>query len=124
MDSKINPNQNNGTNCPGSKHNSQEYYNTTDLQSILLEQSMATASTQTKEIYNIFLLAHKLGLPLEVTPSQIWDSLGRKFLLTSVRRSVTTLTKQGKLIKTPRKYIGVYGAPEYAWGISAEGVAL
>jgi DNA-binding transcriptional regulator PaaX len=37
------------------------------------------------------------------------------FPLTSVRRALTNLSKQGKLIKTDEKKKGIYGRDEFIW---------
>jgi len=45
--------------------------------------------------------------------------LERQWLLTSIRRAITSLTDQGLLEKTSRKVIGPQGRPEYQWKIGA-----
>jgi len=42
-------------------------------------------------------------------------------LLTSVRRSITNLTKSGRLTKTKEKKTSIYGRPEYVWEFNLEG---
>ena len=42
-------------------------------------------------------------------------------LLTSVRRSITNLTKVGRLKKTGVKKTSIYGRPEYVWELSLRG---
>ena len=50
------------------------------------------------------------------TPSEIAAQVfGGMVPLTSVRRAMTDLTKDGRLIKTEKKREGVYGRPEYCW---------
>jgi hypothetical protein len=49
-------------------------------------------------------------------PSAIHHRLfGPSTPLTSIRRAITDLTSDGKLVKTDRKVKGRYGRPEYCW---------
>ena len=51
------------------------------------------------------------------TPSEVvW--IFENTPLTSVRRSMNTLTKQGKLIKTDEQRMGPYGRPETVWRLA------
>jgi hypothetical protein len=40
---------------------------------------------------------------------------GRKIPLTSVRRAISTLTREGVLKKTDKQRTGYYGKREYMW---------
>jgi len=53
------------------------------------------------------------------TPSQVNHYCLPNAPLTSVRRSMNTLTKQGKLIKTDEQRMGPYGRPETVWRLAA-----
>jgi transcription initiation factor IIE alpha subunit len=37
--------------------------------------------------------------------------------LTSIRRAITRLSYQGRIVKTDRQREGLYGKPEYIWEI-------
>lgn len=56
-----------------------------------------------------------------MTPSQAerrlkqLELIGKNTPLTSIRRSINTLTEEGKLRKTTSKVTGPYGRPEYKW---------
>lgn len=50
-----------------------------------------------------------------LSPSQIWEKLDRKWLLTSCRRSLSNLAYRGCLIKTNQSRLGPYGKPESLW---------
>ena len=52
------------------------------------------------------------------TPSDIQSLALHEAPLTSVRRSMNTLTKQGKLIKTDETHMGPYGRPETIWRLA------
>tara|TARA_Y100000356_G_C11036922_1_gene171400 strand:+ start:189 stop:521 length:333 start_codon:yes stop_codon:yes gene_type:complete len=52
------------------------------------------------------------------SPSMIWNrmnTLGRKIPLTSVRRAMTVLTRNGHLMRLHRQVKGEYGKSEYMW---------
>lgn len=89
------------------------YYNTTSEKGQQLEIFALKAEKQDLKVLAAFVKYKRL------TPS---NCLTLVFLnvnvpLTSVRRSITNLTKAGKLIKTNEKAIGIYGRPEYIWQI-------
>ena len=42
--------------------------------------------------------------------------------ITSIRRSISDLTKKGLLIKTNKKKIGTYGRPNYTWKYNTKNV--
>ena len=57
------------------------------------------------------------------TPDQIHNKLfGPLTPITSVRRSITTLTANGYLRKTEIKKEGRYGKPNYAWILNSQEV--
>jgi hypothetical protein len=57
----------------------------------------------------------------EFSPSQVLKKLINSNLInngtpiTSIRRSISDLTKEGKLIKTSNKVPGMFGRPEHTW---------
>ena len=51
------------------------------------------------------------------SPSMVLKSIRGRFLLTSVRRAITNLTKAQKLVKTEKKAIGNYGRKENIWQV-------
>lgn len=94
------------------------YYNTTNEIGNDLKESRSKANTQDNDILEYFKKNE------ECSPSQVWKVLREKELdkdgvttmpLTSVRRSITNLTKKGYLEKTTDKRKGIYGKPEYIW---------
>jgi Fe2+ or Zn2+ uptake regulation protein len=91
------------------------YFDTTKLAKKELLDANAEATAQENNILQIF----KKHSPL--SPSDVWRIYERNFgsiLLTSVRRSITVLTKKGLLTKTNLQKISVYNAKEFIWKIN------
>jgi DNA polymerase (family 10) len=89
------------------------YFNTTDIKGEPLHEANLKSRIQNEEILKIYLAYGD-----KLTPCECWDKLGGdKFApLTSIRRGITTLTKQGRLLKLKeKKPKGVYGKPAYYW---------
>lgn len=90
------------------------YFNTTHETGITRIHYEAAAETQNDRVL-AFYAAHPGDL---LAPSTVWRETGLEsedVPLTSVRRSITTLEKAGKLAKTGIKRQGVYGRPETCW---------
>ena len=90
------------------------YYNTNSEEGSTLNRSRRKASNQSDLILNIF----------ESDPSVEWtahemlhhlSAVGIDWPITSVRRAMTNLTKDGKLIKTKNLRKGGYGKLTYTW---------
>lgn len=91
------------------------YFNTTNESGTTLKNNVAKAKSQEEEILIIFSEYNKVLNG--VAPTQLY-ALTDHYPLTSVRRALTNLTKQGKLIKTNEKRIGMYGRSEYVWKLN------
>lgn len=92
------------------------YWNTTSLTGRELASAVAAATCQDAAILAIFIAQ---GAPL--SPSQVREHcarMGRDWLLTSVRRSITNLTARKLLIRTGDKVRGAYGMPEHLWALA------
>ena len=91
------------------------YYNTTQEQGSNLYRSW----TKTVKQDELILLVFARNKKLIFTPFQIQDILNedfdRMFPITSVRRSINTLTEIDALEKTPIKRKGDYGRANYCW---------
>lgn len=88
------------------------FYPTTPLSADQLRGAIATAEMQDEAVLAIF---RSTSQPL--APSQVWRigcDGGRAWLLTSVRRSINTLTNAGVLARTPELHSGPYGRPEHS----------
>lgn len=89
------------------------YHNTTHVEGTELRTRTAKASAQQAEVLAYFRTQRI------ASASQVHKGLGERFLLTSVRRSITNLTKSGVLAKTSHKAMGPFGANEYLYAIRA-----
>ncbi len=83
------------------------YHRTTPLQVGELAERERKAKTQEDKILNLF---KETIFPM--TASMVWKYLGQKGPLTSYRRGMSDLVKEGKLIKTDLTRTGIYGHPE------------
>lgn len=87
------------------------FFNTTNIQGDALIKARYKAGTQNQIIHEVF----RQNPRREMTPFEVNKILGNKYPITSVRRAISTLTKDGELIKTKTRKIGDYGARCYAW---------
>lgn len=85
------------------------YHNTVPLHGKELTEANNRAAKQDALVLKCF----RPGL--ELSPDQVHLMLGQQFLLTSVRRSFCNLTKEGKLLKTGKQRIGMYGVNVNLW---------
>lgn len=88
------------------------YYNTTKESGTTLKNNVAKAKSQEVIIYSEFLSGK------EINPKELFNTFSKQMPITSIRRALTNLTKQGKLIKTDEKRIGMYGRSEYVWKLN------
>lgn len=87
------------------------YFNTTGQLGLELVQSKAKALTQEQIIMAIFQANRNIAM----TPETVLKQTGKRWPLTSVRRAITCLTKDGKLTKTDSMVKGNYGAKVHCW---------
>lgn len=90
------------------------YWNTTRLSGADLRDAVQSADKQDAAVLAIFdsRPGHNLS------PSQVWRigcDLGVRWLLTSVRRSMTNLTEARELVKLDDRIDGTYGRKEFVW---------
>ena len=87
-----------------------KFYNTVGLTGEALANATIRSGTQAEVVLGYFRL---MG---EASPSQVWgDSFDEATPITSIRRQITNLTKDGLLVKTGEKTEGLYGLDEYIW---------
>ena len=96
------------------------HYNTTNETGEVLKQYSRKARNQEEVVLEIFKKYRRL------TASECHAFFMRYTTvfgvpLTSIRRSITDLTKAGKLLKTGVKKEGQFGRSEYVWMINPEG---
>lgn len=101
------------------------YYDTTHLKYHLSKEAY-------KEQHRLFLLKNcrqevailKIAEGMahgRFSPSQMLQRLeecGRNIPITSVRRAISDLTRNGDLVKTDKQVMGIYGRKEYVWELA------
>lgn len=88
------------------------FHNTTPLTGEQLAIAFAVAENQDQIVMRI------MDDGVSRTPSQVWQlgyHMGRQWLLTSVRRSMSNLEHAGALTKLDEQRDGPYGRPERVW---------
>lgn len=96
------------------------YYQTTPLTKDQLTEAFHRAGAQDDLVLACYRTGVSIGKPL-LTPSQVHTAgvkCGSKWLLTSVRRSIATLTLAEVLVKTDVHRMGPHGRPEYCWRLA------
>ena len=91
---------------------SNSFYNTTNESGTQLKKNIRQAVKQDDLILNFF----KKHPDKEYTPLEIWQAVFDEATpITSVRRSITNLTKADKLEETDIKREGAHGRSNYCW---------
>ena len=93
------------------------FFPTTKLTEAELKERKIRAGTQNAQILQIFR-EHpgQLFTPFEIR--SIWFKRGyRDVPITSIRRSITTLTDLGYIVKTQEMRKGEYGENNHTWGM-------
>jgi len=93
------------------------YFNTTNLTGPERVKSVEKAFTQNEAVFEVYRYVN-----MAISPSHCLRLLESRtrltWLLTSVRRAITTLEKQGRLQKLDTKVMGMYGKPEHLWKVN------
>jgi len=93
------------------------YFNTTNETGEVLKESTQKAKTQTQQILELF----EYRPDGHYSPSEVYNLLQRlNCPITSIRRAISDLTKEGKLEMTGFKRTGLYGKPEFCWTLKKE----
>jgi transcription initiation factor IIE alpha subunit len=88
------------------------YYNTTNEEGDVLTKCREKALTQDDVILNVFKKVK------DATPFEVWEAIyktGVDYPITSIRRSINSLTNQDHIVKTNKKRDGKHGKPNYIW---------
>lgn len=85
------------------------FYNTTGETGSTLREYTKKAITQNDWVLDMMRFLRT------ATPSEVHLRLGTNAPVTSIRRAMTTLAKQGLLTKTSVKSVGPYGRREHVW---------
>ena len=96
------------------------YYDTTRSKKESYEQYKGYVQKNVKQETAILNVARIL-INNEFSPSQMlqkMESMGKLIPITSVRRAISDLTRDGKLVKTDKQVMGIYGRKEYVWRLA------
>ena len=89
------------------------YYNTTSLSGEELQQAVIQAEKQEDAVLFLFRMNERL------TPSEAWIKYNQitnnNTPLTSIRRAITNLEHNTRLVKLEDQKIGLYGRKEGVW---------
>ena len=93
------------------------YYNTTNENGSLLKVNTKQAENQTELTLSVF----QTYPTYTFSADEVWnflidnESINEQTPLTSIRRAITDLTNEGKIVKTNRKVLGLAGRSTYTW---------
>ena len=93
------------------------HYNTTNEKGLELERARDATLTQDSRVLAVYASRDE-GVML--SPWAVKEIMSTEAPITSIRRSINTLTLKGLLVKTIIKVIGPYGRPNYCWRINNE----
>lgn len=91
------------------------YYDTTHLSPLKLTAAIATAETQDAAVLAVFRTVR------QAAPSKVLEIIEEhrgRILITSVRRSIASLTRDGLLVKTDTLVEGPWNALEHVWRVA------
>ncbi len=96
------------------------YHNTTNVSGDQLARYQDKALSQDQRLLAYFELVYNSGGGyLLLTPSVAKALVfGDKIPITSVRRALSNLTREGDLVKTGKRAKGPYGRPEFCWSLA------
>jgi hypothetical protein len=93
------------------------YYNTTNENGSLLQTNMKQANNQEQLTLAVF----QTYPTYTFSADEVWnflidnEAINEQTPLTSIRRAITDLTNEGKIVKTNRKVLGSAGRKTYTW---------
>ena len=93
--------------------NSNTYFNTTDQDIDYVNKRKAKNRTQEGIVHDIFKSMTTLTASEVLTASETLNLFSNKVPITSIRRAISNLQKEEKLVKTTDTKTGIYGAPEH-----------
>lgn len=93
------------------------FFNTARLEGEELQKATGKAYTQNEAVYEVYRYVN-----MAISPSHcklLLESRTRMtWLITSVRRAISTLTKEGRLQKTDIKVPSPYRSKEHLWKVN------
>ena len=91
------------------------YYNTTFKKDVDLKQAWFKTATQDELVLAVFVTNKTVVFTPHEIQSILRDDYDKLYPITSVRRSINTLTERDALQKTSIKRKGPWGASNYCW---------
>tara|TARA_R100001443_G_scaffold6700_3_gene15734 strand:- start:6380 stop:6667 length:288 start_codon:yes stop_codon:yes gene_type:complete len=91
--------------------NSNTYFNTTNQDIDYVNKRKAKNKTQESLVYDLFKNHPTL------TASEVLYKFPKQVPITSIRRAISNLQQEQKLVKTTDTKTGIYGAPEHYYTI-------
>lgn len=108
---------------------SKHFHNTTSESGTTLATYNDKALSLEVRVIDYMKMTYRLhsGFMPYKSPSQVYRSMDLEkegVPITSLRRAMSNLTRDGVLFKTEHKVIGMYGRPEFMWGLNASYLML
>ena len=97
--------------------NSNTYFNTTDQDIDYVNKRKAKNRTQEGIVHDLFKSMTTLTASEVLTASETLNLFSNKVPITSIRRAISNLQQEEKLVKTTDTKTGIYGAPEHYYTI-------
>lgn len=91
--------------------NSNTYFNTTNQNIDYVNKRKAKNKTQEVLVYDLF------KNHTTMTASEVLHKFPKRVPITSLRRAISNLQQEQKLVKTTDTKTGIYGAPEHYYTI-------
>ena len=98
--------------------NSNTYFNTTEQDIDFVNKRKAKNKTQEGIVHDLFKSMTTLTASEVLTASKTLNLFSNKVPITSIRRAMSNLQKEKKLVKTTDTKTGIYGAPEHYYRIN------
>lgn len=93
------------------------HHNTTNESGEMLDRLESKANIQQDNVLDLFRDF------VTMSPSQVFATYPDESTpITSIRRAISNLTRDGYLIKTDKKVTGLYGRPEFQWKLNESGI--
>ncbi len=93
------------------------FFNTIGENQDELSKSIAQAKSQEAKIMRCFKYYEGKYPRLRFSPSMVLKMSGLNCPITSIRRAMTNLSNEGRLVKTNEKIKGLYGKLEHLWSL-------
>ena len=95
------------------------FYNTNQES---LNESFDSSAKAAKQSDVILALFEMTKTPM--SPSMVYKALDQEWPITSIRRAMTNLTDDGKIVKTQKTAKGIYGKKEHLWALPEKATTI